>query len=234
MNDISIPTRTMTSREIAELTGKQHKNVVRDIRNMVEQIPAGSDLSWLCESTTYTDAQGKERTQYILDYDATMTLVTGYNVELRLRIVRRWRELETGAAPVAQVAPPVSLLEEQERRITMSERMIDIAERIGDDLLMTLAGDNIKNAFGALLLRHDGKQNTGLFQIHEVLEELGMPPAEIRARGATIGKRVGTWYRAQGKSASKTQRYIEGARRTVNAYPAADRSAVADFIRTLI
>jgi phage regulator Rha-like protein len=52
MQSISIPTRTMTSREIAELTGKQHSHVVRDIRNMVEQIPAGSDLSWLCESTT--------------------------------------------------------------------------------------------------------------------------------------------------------------------------------------
>ena len=230
MNDLSIPSRTMSSREIAELTGKQHSHVVRDIRNMVGQLETNPNLDWLCEQTTYTDAKGEERTQYLLDYDATMTLVTGYNVELRLRIVRRWRELETGAAPVA---PSVSLLEEQERRITMSERMVDIAERIGDDLLMTLAGDNIKNAFGALL-RHDGEHGTGMFQIHEVLEELGMTPSEIRGRGASIGKKVGTWYRAQGKSASKTQRYIEGARRTVNAYPAADRAAVADFIRTLI
>lgn len=218
----------MTSREIAELTGKQHKNVVRDIRNMVEQLSTGSDLSWLCEQATYTDAKGEERVQYLLDYDATLTLVSGYNVELRLRIIKRWRELEAGAAPVAT---PVSLLEEQERRITMSERMIALAERINDDVLIVLAADNVKNAFAAKALP---SPDQGLFQIHEVLEnELGMSPSEINKSSNSIGRKVSAWYKAQGKEALKTKRFLHGASRTVNTYPASDRSAVVSFIRTL-
>lgn len=227
-------TKTMTSREIAELTNKRHDHVVRDIRNMIEQIEAAPDLGWLCEQATYTDAQGKERVQYILDYDATMTLVTGYSAELRLRIVKRWRELETGVAKPVQAVQTVPLLEEQERRVRMSERMISIAERIGDDVLMLIAADNIKNAFGALALP-DKSTSTGLFQIHEVLEtELRMSDAEVRKVSATVGKKVKAWYNTQGKLPVKTQRYVEGAKRTVNAYPSSDRASIANFVSDLV
>lgn len=42
---------TMTSLEIAVLTGKQHKNVVRDVRKMLAELglEGGSDLSQLPE-----------------------------------------------------------------------------------------------------------------------------------------------------------------------------------------
>jgi len=89
---------TMTSREIAELTGKEHKNVLRDIRIMIKQLSAGSDLSWHCKSITYIDEQGKPREQYELDKDTTLTLVSGYDAIIRFKIIKRWRELEEKAA----------------------------------------------------------------------------------------------------------------------------------------
>lgn len=84
--------KTMSSREIAELTGKEHKNVLRDIRDLIEQGAIGR-LNF--EPSSYTNSQNKEQPEYLLDFDATMTLVTGYNAVLRAKVIRRWRELET-------------------------------------------------------------------------------------------------------------------------------------------
>ena len=104
--------RTMSSREIAELTGKLHFNIMRDIKALIDQ---GAFSGFKFEAAKYTDAQGKPRPEYFLDFDATMTLVTGYNAVLRAKVIRRWRELEeevhnTQKVSSEPVQPP--LLEE--------------------------------------------------------------------------------------------------------------------------
>lgn len=85
----------MTSREISELTGKRHADVMRDIRVMIGQLSTDADLSWYCETATYVDAKGESRDMYRMDKDTTLTLVSGYNAVLRFRIIKRWQELET-------------------------------------------------------------------------------------------------------------------------------------------
>lgn len=40
---------TMTSREIAELTGKRHDNVMRDIRTMLDDLEHSSNLRFVCK-----------------------------------------------------------------------------------------------------------------------------------------------------------------------------------------
>jgi len=99
MNDLATITtmtgRTMASREIAELTGKSHGHVLRDIKSLIEQGAVNQSNFGLVD---YTDAKGEKRPEYLLDFDATMTLVTGYNANLRAKVIARWRELETGAA----------------------------------------------------------------------------------------------------------------------------------------
>ncbi|MEA3639922.1 MAG: Rha family transcriptional regulator [Lamprobacter sp.] len=51
---------SMTSKEIAELTGKTHAHVMRDIRAMVDRLEADPDLDFRVETTTYTDEGGAE------------------------------------------------------------------------------------------------------------------------------------------------------------------------------
>jgi len=86
----------MTSLEIAELTGKQHKNLMRDIRNM--------ELAWekitglkfeLCEKT-YMMANGVEKSQpfYQLTKRECLYIATKFNDEARARLVLRWEQLE--------------------------------------------------------------------------------------------------------------------------------------------
>lgn len=81
---------SMTTREIAELTGKEHKTVMRDTRNMLDSLDIGTDLYLSSEK----DAYNRNQPVYALDRDLTMTLVTGYDVAMRHRVMRRWRELE--------------------------------------------------------------------------------------------------------------------------------------------
>lgn len=102
--DPSKPLAEPSSREIAELTGKNHFDVMRDTRVMLEQL--GEVESKF--AGYYKASNGKQNPLYNLPKDLTITLVSGYNVQMRHRIVTRWQELE---AKVSQPAIPQSLPE---------------------------------------------------------------------------------------------------------------------------
>lgn len=85
-------TVTMSSREIAELTGKEHRNVIRDIRAMRGELEKdGSDLSH--EFREDVDARGYAACIH-MTREMTELLLTGYSVPLRLKVIRRLNELE--------------------------------------------------------------------------------------------------------------------------------------------
>ncbi len=81
---------TMSSREIAELTGKEHKHVLFDIRKMLEELGFGEPGF----RRSYISAQNKHMPEFRLPKDLTITLVSGYSIAMRHRIVTRWMELE--------------------------------------------------------------------------------------------------------------------------------------------
>ena len=93
MNTLVAPSNTvsMSSREIADLTGKQHKDVIRDIRVMREALKKdGAKLRHLQEEK---DGRGYTA-EFQLDRVLTETLLTGYSIPLRHRVVTRLGELE--------------------------------------------------------------------------------------------------------------------------------------------
>lgn len=84
----------MSSLEIAEVTGKEHKNVMRDIQTLLSQ---GVDkLNF--ERISYKDSMNRVRDAYQLTYKGVLILASGYNPVLREKIIDRWEELETGKA----------------------------------------------------------------------------------------------------------------------------------------
>lgn len=82
--------RTMSSREIASLTGKRHDNVKRDVVAMLKDLKV-DPLSF---EDIYLDGRNREQVQYLLDREHTDCLLTGYSPALRMKVIRRWRELE--------------------------------------------------------------------------------------------------------------------------------------------
>lgn len=82
----------MTSKEIAEVTGKEHKIVMRDIRNLIDQL--GKNNGYIFVLVEYTDLKGEKRPMYKLDKKSCLLLSSGYSVILRSKIIDRWEELE--------------------------------------------------------------------------------------------------------------------------------------------
>lgn len=81
--------QTMSSREIAELTGKRHDNVLADIRKMLAEIKSPEKLG------DYKDSRGRTYQMLLLDKEETLILVSGYSIKMRAAIIRRWQELES-------------------------------------------------------------------------------------------------------------------------------------------
>jgi len=96
---------TMSTKEISDLTGKRHDNVMADARKMLGEI--GSPEI----SGGYLDKQDRTQPCLMLSKDETMCLVAGYSTELRFRIVKRWRELEEAQKPAIPQTYAAALLE---------------------------------------------------------------------------------------------------------------------------
>lgn len=80
----------MSSREISKLTNKRHDNVMSDIRIMLESLEIQSP-DFLGD---YKDSKGRTYQCFNLPKRETLILVSGYNIQLRAKIIDRWEELE--------------------------------------------------------------------------------------------------------------------------------------------
>ena len=116
-NDPGFP--AMTSLEIAGLCEKRHDNVMSDIRNMLSLLNIQSP-EFLGD---YQDDRGRAYPCFHLPKDLCLTLVSGYNVILRKRIIDRWLELEQESKPAIPQSFSEALrlaadLEEQKQRLS--------------------------------------------------------------------------------------------------------------------
>ena len=86
---------TMSSLEIAERTGKEHRHVLRDVRVMLE----GLGITEPKFGSSYRDATGRSLPCFNLPKRECLILVSGYSVTMRAAIIDRWQELEQAQAP---------------------------------------------------------------------------------------------------------------------------------------
>lgn len=131
---------TMSSREIAELTGKTHANVCRDIRNMLTQL----GVAQISFESGYFDANNQQRTEYLLPRRECEILVTGYDVVRRAAVIDRWLELETKQRQLPNMTPAqmlaaiaqqqadqeAALLGVKQAQIEQGERLAEIEHKV--------------------------------------------------------------------------------------------------------
>jgi Rha family phage regulatory protein len=131
---------TMTSLEIAEVTGKRHDNVVRDIQNILKQ---GVDALNF-EETSYVDKSNRQQKCYSLTKKGCLILASGYDALLRERIINRWEELETKQlSPIAKIpttfAEALRLAADQAEQIEAQQKRLEANSKEIVELSGTIA-----------------------------------------------------------------------------------------------
>lgn len=106
MNILTQNIRTMSSREVADLCGKEHRNVCRDIDALNESYEQMGLLKVEQGYYTLQNTGNQQHRQFLLSKEQTIDLITGYRADIRIRINRRWQELEAQASQPVMPALP--------------------------------------------------------------------------------------------------------------------------------
>ncbi|WP_375693417.1 MULTISPECIES: Rha family transcriptional regulator [unclassified Bartonella] len=170
-------TQTMSSREIAELCGKQHKHVIRDIKQMLEELNAPKfgvvnfsepKFGLAKFLSNYIDEQGKSRPCYNLPKRECLILVSGYSTALRAKIIDRWQELEKQIA-----APQVDLANALENPLTIKQLLLESINQLED----------LRNEVSTLKPKAEAleglKRSDGLFGLIEAAKMLEVRPKDL-------------------------------------------------------
>lgn len=192
MNQIMLHGSTglsMSSREIAELCEKRHDHVMRDIKKMLDDLDVPAPKFGGTSTVRQPNGGEREVPCYLLPKDLTLTLVAGYNVVLRKRIIDRWLELE-GQAAAPDLSDPVVLVKllaehagkriEAERRAEMAEGLAEVLE--GEVVRRTHQAKYIFNLWSEDVRTYERIMGTdGSVSITEVAKILGLPPKALFA-----------------------------------------------------
>ncbi|MGK7079553.1 Rha family transcriptional regulator [Enterobacter cloacae] len=167
----------MSSREIAKLTGKQHKDVLYDCRKMFESL----NLQSADFSADYQDDRGRTYQEYWLDQDLTMTLMMGYSIPLRHKVATRWRQLESGEALPQKSASHLPEFR-RARAIKMEVEAMSLAlsfmPKLSDVAKQTAMARAVNDAAGIELLPLP-KVEVHLHTAGDIAEMLGVSPQKI-------------------------------------------------------
>ena len=197
----------VSSRDVAEGLGKQHKHVLEAIDKILES--DGQNLDREIIASTYTNSRGKEYREYLLTKDGFtlyMFNVQGYN-EFKMAYINKFNEMEKALQevkpalsekdqlrlklfsndPVEVAAAHKTLVELETRPLieTIEEQkpLVDFASRVGD------AGDAITIGAFAKALREEKGVKIGrniLFQKlreFKVLDKKNLPYQKFLDKG---------------------------------------------------
>ncbi|AFU18671.1 MULTISPECIES: phage antirepressor KilAC domain-containing protein [Actinobacillus] len=119
-------TLTMSSREIARLCEKQHGHVCRDIENL-NHTYAEMGLSKIGEGYfTHPSTGNQQHREFLLTREQCIDLITGYRADVRIRINRRWAELEGKQGIPKTFSQALRLAAEQQEVIEQQNHQLAI------------------------------------------------------------------------------------------------------------
>jgi len=140
---------TMSSIDIAYLCDKRHDHVMRDIRSMLD----GLGITHPSFGGSYTDSTGRTLPCFNLPKRETLILVSGYRIDLRVKIIDRWQELENLVSSRPAIDPMQVLNDPAAMRgllLTYVEKVITLQATVDKQAPDVAALKRIANSDGRL------------------------------------------------------------------------------------
>lgn len=117
------PKATMSSIEIAEVSGKLHKHVLDSIRKMEPEWEKVAGTKF--RPSEYSDKSGRKLPMYELDKRECLYIATKFNDEARARLIVRWYELEQNSQKPRELSRHAGKVENMVYPCKMGKKMTD-------------------------------------------------------------------------------------------------------------
>lgn len=148
MNELSttiVDGDRMTSLQIAEITGKAHKDIMRAIRNMEPAWEKVQERKFaLMQEEVETNNGGhKMRPYFSLNKEECLYIATKFNDEARAKLIKRWKELEEQhqkpSVPQNYIEALKSLVKAEEEK-----QQLALENKQKDETIITISKANVE------------------------------------------------------------------------------------------
>lgn len=210
--------QTMGSREIAELTSKRHDHVLRDC-DMMNENYVKMGLPKIGEGFYTHPINKQEYREFRLSKIQTLDLMTGYNLELRIKVNRRWEELENNVNiiqnPIAQISRKeiALMLVQAEEEKEKLEQQNQILSGENNQLI-----NQAKSLAPMASYANEVLQSTSTYTFTQVSFDLGMRSVHVLTKFLKqkdiIYRKSGQWlpkanYAGKGYFSTRTAKYVK-------------------------
>ena len=113
----------MTSLEVAEITGKEHKSILRDIRDEIEKLESQRIFTeHIFVPSEYQDRTGRTLPMYILTREGVLQVAARYDAVVRFKLIEKVSQPAKVLSPVQQLLAQAQILVEMDSRVEAVEQ----------------------------------------------------------------------------------------------------------------
>jgi len=159
-------TLTMSSREIAELCEKEHRNVCRDIEKLNLEYEKLGLLKIEQGYYTHPNTGNQQHREFLLSREQSIDLITGYRADVRIKVNRRWQELESQQKqtdPMELLSDPRSM---RNLLLGYSEKVIKLEEKVEEMAPTVKAYDRLVTESQGSMCPTDAAKHLGIKPKH--------------------------------------------------------------------
>lgn len=161
--------------KVARVFEKQHKNVMKSIRNILGSAQNLANQNWFY-ATTYTDAQGKRQPMFLMNRDGfsllTMSLTGEKAMAFKVAFIEQFNRMEQAIKELAPATPAIPQTFAQALRLAAEQAETIEAQQ------KQLEAQAPKVAFATAII--NSPSSCGIDELAKLLKQNGIDMGEIR------------------------------------------------------